>query len=365
MKKCLIYAGKENIQDAIDLIDAADRLYGREAAEIYGFGDPEALQELEGHFDVLIRGEVRKDLENTEQASAEQASAEQGMRHDDSRDGTQGMRQYSGSEYTVIHEEIFYDIKNLTNCMEKLHRLYDFHSILIPADHVGRMLAPRLSMRLKTGLTADVTAIESDGENIELIRPAYSGKLMAAIKNRGAGPLMMSVRQKVFQWDRSRTVKSRWQTVSFDHIQEPGIKLLRRKKQESAADIRESEVLIAGGGGAARYFNELEALAQALKGQVAASRKIIDQDIAPRSIQVGQSGKTVSPKLYIAIGISGSIQHIEGLKTPEHVIAVNKKSRAPICSIADIVVAGDGKVFVEKLLERIHQGKNQDEPAKE
>ena len=311
MKKCLIYAGKENSREAVDLIQGADRLYGRENVVIYGYGAPEALKALEGHVDVLIQG-------------------------------------------TGAHPEE-YDIKSLTDRMEKLHGAYDFHSILIPGDHGGRMLAPRLSMRLKTGLTADVTAIEAHGEQIELIRPAYSGKLMAAIKNRGSGPLMMSVRPKVFQWEHPGEVDSRWESFPFKDLEEPEIQLLSKERQEETADIRESQVLIAGGGGSARYFHRLEDLARALNGQVAASRKIIDQGIAPRSLQVGQSGKTVGPKLYIAIGISGAIQHIEGLKTPEHVIAVNKKSRAPICSIADIVVAGDGKEFIEKLLERIQQ----------
>ncbi len=319
MKKCLIYAGKENPKDAVELIEAVDRLYGRDNAEIFAFGDSEeALQDLDGFFDVLILGKVQ------------------------------------GSQSNHVEP---YDIKNITNSLEELYRTYRFDSILIPANHVGRMLAPRLAMRLQTGLVADVTGIQSDGETTELIRPAYSGKLMAAIKIRGGGPLMMSVRQKVFQWNKPRTVKSQWRVVYFEHIQEPEIRFLRTEKQEGAKDIRESEILVAGGNGTARYFNKLEDLAKALKGQVAASRKIIDQDIAPRSLQVGQSGKTVNPKLYIAIGISGTIQHIEGLKTPEHVIAVNKKSRAPICSIADIVIVGDGKDFLEKLTQRIHEGK--------
>lgn len=310
MKKCLIYVENENAQDAVDLIEAVDHLYGRENAMVFGFGCLEALKNGEGFFDVLIPGETEKSLE--------------------------------------------YDVKNITNCMEALHQAYGFDSILIPANYVGRMLAPRLSMRLNTGLTADVTAIESDGDNIELIRPAYSGKLMAAIKNRGGNPLMMSVRQKVFQWEKPRAAKSEWRGFSFDTIEEPEIKFIGIEKQEAVEDIRESEVLVAGGGGSAGYFKELKDLAKALNGQVAASRKIVDREIAPRSIQVGQSGKTISPKLYIAIGISGAIQHIEGLKTPDHIIAVNKKSRAPICSIADLVVVGDGKEFIRKLLQRIY-----------
>ncbi len=315
MKKCLIYAGNENAKEAVDLIEAVDHLYGQVNTRIYGFGDPKVLKSLEGYFDVLIRDE--------------------------------------GSE--LQKNDMKFDIINITNCLEELYQAYDFDSILIPANYVGRMVAPRLSIRLETGLVADVTAIESDGENIELIRPAYSGKLMAAIRNRGRGPLMMSVRQNVFQWEKLRVEKSQWKKFPFKNIEASEVTLLWTEGQEAMEDIRESEILIAGGGGTARYFDELEDLAEALQGRVAASRKIIDQEIAPRSIQVGQSGKTISPKLYIAIGISGAIQHIEGLKNLDHLIAVNKKRHAPICSIADLVVEGDGKEFIEKLLRRIHR----------
>jgi len=317
MKKCLIYVEKIHPRDAVDLLDAVDRLYGSENAKVYGFGDEEVLQSLEGYFDVLIP---------------------------------------SGNEQLDP-----YNIKTLTNRLEELHEAFIFDSILILATHIGRMLAPRLAMRLQTGLVADITGINADGDRIELIRPAYSGKLMAAITIRGTGPMMMTVRQKVFQWEEKRVSNSQWNLFEFKDSgvvqkKNASMELLRSEDKEGFTDIRESEILVAGGRGTASYFVELESLAKVLNAQVAASRKIIDQQIAPRRIQVGQSGKTVNPKLYIAIGISGAIQHIEGLKNVEHVIAVNKKSRAPICSIADIVVEGDGKEFIEKLLRRIRRG---------
>ena len=315
MKKCLIFVGKENFQDAVDLMGVVDCLYGRKNTLIYGFGDLESLEYLKGYYDILIKVEELQD-----------------SKHDMEN-----------------------DMINLTNCMEELHRTYNFDSILISANYIGRMLAPRLAMRLRTGLVADVTAIQSEGEGVELIRPAYSGKLMAAIKNCGNGPLMMTVRQKVFRWTASRDVNSEWQEFSFHNMEPPQIKMTHGKRQENSEDIRESEVLVAGGGGAVKYFDELQALAEELQGKVAASRKIIDRELAPRTIQVGQSGKTISPKLYIAIGISGAIQHIEGLKNLEHVIAVNKKKQAPICSIADVIVEGDGKEFINKLLLRIRK----------
>ncbi len=311
MKKCLIFVEDNKSRDADDLTEVVDQLYGSRNGEKYGFGNKKALEDLDGTFDALIHA-----------------------------------KNYEFDEF---------DVRNITNCIEELYHAYNFDSIMISATHLGRMLAPRLAMRLKTGLVADITAVNSDEKGIELIRPAYSGKLMAAIKIRGKGPLMMSVRQNVFQRKTKRIADSEWIEFPFKMIEEQRIELLSSERREESEDIRESEVLIAGGRGASSYFNELDALAEALNGKVAASRKIVDQQIASRRIQVGQSGKTVSPKLYIAMGISGSIQHIEGLKNIEHIIAVNKRKGAPICSIADIVVEGDGKEFIAKLLYRINR----------
>jgi electron transfer flavoprotein alpha subunit len=102
-------------------------------------------------------------------------------------------------------------------------------------------------------------------------------------------------------------------------------------------------------------------LAETLGGTVSASRKLVDQGIAPRNIQVGQSGKIVSPKLYIALGINGAIQHVEGLRDIETIISVNTSAKAPICSLSDIVVEGDAKDFIEKLLLKIHNNQHTQE----
>jgi len=121
-------------------------------------------------------------------------------------------------------------------------------------------------------------------------------------------------------------------------------------------------VLVSGGGGVIGQFHHLERLACKLGGQVSASRKIVDHGIAPRSIQVGQSGKRVSPKLYIALGINGAVQHVEGLKQVGSIISVNLDRNAPICSLSDIVVEGDAVTFIEKLVKMIdaHGGSEND-----
>ncbi len=250
-----------------------------------------------------------------------------------------------------------HDVINITNCIEELHKIYDFDCILIPATFIGRMLAPRLAMRLHVGLVADVTSINHTDSRTELVRPAFDGKILAAIVCKERKPLMASIRENVFTY--APTGQKNTEIIDFtpQNIQPSGITLLETRQKPIPKDIRESKVLVSGGGGVGEEIERLKPLAEELNGMVSASRKIVDSGMASRAIQVGQSGKTVSPKLYFAMGIYGSLQHIEGLKNVEHIISVNTNKFAPICSLSDIVVEGDALEFAEKLAERIKLGK--------
>ena len=313
MKRSLIYLDEENVRNGIDLLEVANQMYGDEAYETYAVTFNETCVEANQKFDYCIR----------------------------------------------IHDNriVNCDMITITNIMEELHRRYAFDSILIPATHLGRMLAPRLAMRLHVGLVADVTAIHSNKGELEMVRPAFSGKIMAGIVNKGRTPVMMSVRQNVFSYE-IKTLKET-QEIEFqvDHLQPSRIKRLDVREKTKSKDIRESDILVSGGGGTHDHFHMLQSLADELGGQVAASRSIVDSGLASRSIQVGQSGKTVSPKLYIALGIYGSLHHIEGLKNVENIISVNTNKDAPICSLSDIVVEGDAVEFIEKLIEKIRKNK--------
>ncbi|HWQ75266.1 MAG TPA: electron transfer flavoprotein subunit alpha/FixB family protein [Syntrophomonas sp.] len=317
MKKSMIYLDKEDIQSSVDLLEAVRQIYRDGRYETYAFCFDQSTGAAEGKFDHIFS--VR-----------------------DSR----------------LQD---YDIVNLTNCLEELYRTYLFDSILIPASYQGRMLAPRLAMRLGVGLVADITGIEYNGEELEMVRPAFSDRLFAGVANKNCRPIMMSVRPNVFT-DTSKHSKNT-KIIPFQpaSLQSGRIKLLKAKEKERAKDIRESEILVSGGGGASDHFDQLYLLADALNGMVSASRRIVDSGIAGRSIQVGQSGKMVSPKLYIALGIYGSLQHMEGLKDVENIISVNINRNAPICSISDIVVEGDSKEFIEKLLAEIKNNKKREE----
>lgn len=316
MKKSLIYFDEEDFQSSIDLLEAVNQMYNDCEYETYAVCFNHIPRSAHGHFNYLINI-----LDDTIQN---------------------------------------YDIINITNCMEELQREYEFDSILIPATYLGRMLAPRLAMRLRVGLVADVTAIEHNKGTVEMVRPAFSGKLLAAITNRNCKPIMMSVRPNVFI-NTLEPLKNT-QTINFKpaSVKPSKIRLLESTEKPKAKDIRESQVLISGGGGVINDFQHLYLLAEELNVMVSASRRLVDSGIASRSIQVGQSGKTVSPKLYIALGIYGSLQHIEGLKNVENIISVNVNKDAPICSLSDIVVEGDAIEFIDKLVERIRMNKSEE-----
>lgn len=164
---------------------------------------------------------------------------------------------------------------------------------------------------------------------------------------------MMSVRRKAFTCAEPVFKSAKFIDVETQNPQTPVLRLIERREKSVTRDIRESKVLISGGGGVVRDFQLLERLAKALHGTVAASRKVVDIGKAPRAIQVGHSGKIVSPRLYIALGISGSAQHVAGIRNAEYIISVNTNREAPICSISDIIVEGDGRTFVEGLIKRI------------
>jgi electron transfer flavoprotein alpha subunit len=313
MKKSLIYLDKENHNNSIDLLEVVRQIYGEEPNETYGISVNHYCRKAEGAFDKLLQ---------------------------------------------VFEDEIFEnDPMIVADILEELHRQYEFDCILIPATQFGRMLAPRLAMRLKVGLVADVTAIHHHNGVLEMVRPAFSGKIMAGIVKSGEGPYMMSVRQNVFAYNNERIKDT--QVLEFHPVKgrNSNLKLLETRKKVQSYDIRDSKVLVSGGGGTSKNFKKLELLAKELNGQVSASRKIIDKGIAQREIQVGQSGKTVSPKLYIALGINGAIQHIEGIKNVDHIISVNTNKDAPICSLSDIVVQGDAFEFIDKLVEKIKANK--------
>ena len=240
--------------------------------------------------------------------------------------------------------------------------------VLFGASTIGRDLAPRLSARLEKGLTADCTKLEiSDGSDPKLpanklmmTRPAFGGNLMATIVAAKEGVQMATVRPGVMQKkakDESRKGTVINFTVNFDSSKF-AVKLLETvKANKGLIDITEAKILVSGGRGVGckEGFEKLGALAKVLDAEVSSSRAMVDAGIMPHDRQVGQTGKTVRPNLYFAMGISGAIQHLAGMEESDLIIAVNKDKFAPIFNVADMGIVGDVNKIVPILTERLAQ----------
>ena len=234
--------------------------------------------------------------------------------------------------------------------------------LLIGATTIGRDLGPRVSARNVTGLTADATKLEiSDDEAHEfrMTRPAFGGNLMATILCKEHRPQMSTVRPGVMQKmtpDPTRKGEVVDYAVQFDEQKISRVKIVKTVKEEKViTDISQAKVLVSGGRGVGTKdgFSKLEALAKELKGEVSSSRAMVDAGVMEQSRQVGQTGKTVRPNLYLACGISGAIQHLAGMEESELIIAINKDKFAPIFSVADLGIVGDLHKIVPMLTERI------------
>lgn len=218
---------------------------------------------------------------------------------------------------------------------------------LLGATNIGRALAPRIAARLKTGLTADCTELEIDDENRLLqTRPAFGGNLMATILTPNRRPQMATVRPKVMQkpipgTNREGKIIKVTPAITQEEIRTKILNLIKEIKEE--VNLEEAEIVVAGGRGlqSGENFKLIIELANVLGGAVAASRAAVDADWISHHHQVGQTGKTICPKLYIACGISGAIQHLVGMQTSDCIVAINKDKDAPIFNVANYGIVGD------------------------
>ncbi len=250
---------------------------------------------------------------------------------------------------------------------ELLSRLISKHKpevVLAGATAIGRSFLPRVAARLKTGLTADCTSldIETDTGNLIQTRPAYGGNIMASILSPRTRPQMATVRPKVMKTGRYETGRH-GEIIDIDAA---GIKARTRvletiKATESGVNVnlQEADVIISGGRGlkGKEGFEMLKELARLLNGTVGASRAAVDEGWIPYCHQVGQTGKTVCPKLYIACGISGAVQHLVGMQSSDVIVAINKNPEAPIFSAATYGLVGDLNEVVPLLIKKLRERK--------
>ena len=253
-----------------------------------------------------------------------------------------------------------YDTELYTDAICQLSKKYDPASIMFGATDDGRDLAPRVAARLHTGLCADCTALDvTDDKLVAWTRPALGVNICATIICDVNRPQMGTVRPKVFkpaEMDNNRT----GEVIAF--TPEAGavsrVELVKKEalSSENAVKIDEADMIAAGGRGfgSKENFDVLEQLAALFENSaVAGTRAAIDEGWLTHSQQVGQSGKSVTPHIYFACGISGAIQHLSGMKDSDIIIAINKDAEAPIFTVANYGIVGDVNVILPKLIEKI------------
>ena len=238
----------------------------------------------------------------------------------------------------------------------KCVRDIDPEIMLIGATNQGRDLAPRISSALGTGLTADCTGLEIvDGRKLAATRPTFGGQLMATILSKKL-PQMATVRPKVFKpMKEFVNADTNFIRMGYDfgsYTQKVEILGFSEKIRSEVNDLDCAEIIVAGGRGmqSAEGFELLKKLADKIGGTIGASRLAVEMGLADKNCQIGQTGKTVNPKLYVACGISGALQHTVGMSNSDKIIAINKDKNAPIFEIADYAMVGDAFEIIPELL---------------
>jgi electron transfer flavoprotein alpha subunit len=230
--------------------------------------------------------------------------------------------------------------------------------VLGGASFVGKELFARLSVLLSSGFAPDVTAIEWDGDNLLATRPVYGGKAIIKVSPAGPGPQLATLRPKAFPEaaeNQSRTGSS--EEVVYDAAKFGARARVLEKVKEGGQTISltDADIIVSGGRGLRdpANFSLIRDLAEALGAAVGASRATVDAGWIPYAHQVGQTGKTVNPKLYVACGISGAIQHLVGMQSSKVIVAINRDPEAPIFKVATYGIVGDIFEILPKLTARI------------
>ena len=278
------------------------------------------------------------------------------------KDLGKGLRNHGADEVLVVDNKELehYTTDGYTKVICDLVNKRKPGILFIGATFIGRDLGPRVAARLETGLTADCTSLDVDITNGNLLatRPAFGGNLMATIVCPDHRPQMATVRPGVFEKleeeEKEGGVEEIPVNLSSEDIRTKVLEIVKENKE--IVDISEANFIVAGGRGmgSQENFKLLYELAEALGGVVAASRAAVDKGWIERDYQVGQTGKTVRPNIYIACGISGAIQHVAGMQDSDLIIAVNKDESAPIMKIADYGIVGDIVKVIPQMIAEVN-----------
>lgn len=266
--------------------------------------------------------------------------------------------------YMIDKEELgVYNDEYYTQLVTELIRTYKPAVLLLGATAIGRSLGPRVAARVRTGLTADCTGLDIDPRSGDLLqtRPAFGGNIMATIVCKNHRPQMATVRPGVMK---AAAKVSGYQGEIIQHDLDLSQVRLKSRVLETVKEIREginlgeAEIIVAGGRGlgSKENFKILKELADTLGGTVAASRAAVDNGWIGQEYQVGQTGTTVAPRIYIACGISGAVQHIVGMKLSDIIIAINRDPEAPIFKYATYGLVGDLFEIIPIMIRKLKEG---------
>jgi electron transfer flavoprotein alpha subunit/NAD-dependent dihydropyrimidine dehydrogenase PreA subunit len=283
-------------------------------------------------------------------------------------DGVSGLAetliQYGAEMVYLVEHKGLKDFRTnaYTKALEELVKKYKPSILLMGATHLGRDLAPRVSRRVEVGLTADCTELSIDPQEGILLqtRPAFGGNVMATIANRYSRPQIATVRPGVMEAIKkpgaTGKVINHEASIAETEIGTRLIERVREKKRR--ANLSEAKVIVAGGRGIgdAGGFRILEELAETLGGELAGTRVAVEEGWISADRQVGQTGQSVRPELYVACGVSGAIQHRAGMMNSRYIIAVNKDPRAPIFQVADWGIVGDLHEVVPEMIQQFKRG---------
>lgn len=258
---------------------------------------------------------------------------------------------YFGADKVIVAEdeklENFLDLP-YAKALTELALKYKPEIIISGASVMGRSFIPRVAVQLETGLTADCTGLEIDDNtgNLHQTRPAFGGNIMATIVTPNHLPQMATVRHKVMDplpKDENRKGDIIEEKIDFEDFKDDSEYLGFEKDETQTVNLTEANFVISGGRGLKKKenFALLEELANKIDAAVGASRAAVDAEWIPYPHQVGQTGKTIKPTVYLAVGISGAIQHLAGMQSADYIIAINKDPDAPIFKIADLGLVGD------------------------
>jgi len=246
----------------------------------------------------------------------------------------------------VIHlknsELVNYSSSGYAEAITNLVKEADYDILILANTALGKDLAPRLSVKLDAGCVVDCVKLNLSDSDLILTRPAYAGKALVDVKIL-TNKKVITLRPNVFKAESTESPAPAEIVVKEISGVNLKSKVTSFKKSEGKLDVAEADIIVSGGRGmkGPENFHLIEELAEALGAAVGASRAVVDAGWRPHNEQVGQTGKTVSPTLYVACGISGAIQHLAGMSSSKYIVAINKDKDAPIFTVADYGITGD------------------------